>query len=156
MVDRKKAMIKQVQVLTGYLNFLTRAIFLGRTFTRRMYTKCAQMEEGKNQKKLRPHHHVKVDEEFKFDCQVWITFLTYFCDNAVCCPMVDLDKRTLHVDVLHLTSGASTNTNLGFGTMWNSGCLQSRSLDTLKVATPALNIWSYLPYWLLSSPGVSK
>ena len=120
MVDRKKTMIKQVQVLTGYLNFLTRAIFLGRTFTRRMYTKCAQMEVGKNQKKLRPHHHVKVDEEFKFDCQVWITFLTYFCDNAVYCPMVDLDKRTLHVDVLHFTSGASANTNLGFGAMFGT------------------------------------
>ena len=32
-LDHKKATIKQLQVLTGYLNFLTKAIFAGRTFT---------------------------------------------------------------------------------------------------------------------------
>ena len=35
--DKKKATVRQLQVLTGYLNFLTRAIFPGRAFTRRIY-----------------------------------------------------------------------------------------------------------------------
>ena len=36
---KRKAMVKQLQVLTGYLNFLLRAIFAGHTFTRRIYAK---------------------------------------------------------------------------------------------------------------------
>ena len=131
MVDRKKTTIKQIQVLTGYLNFLTRAIFPGRTFTRCMYAKCAQMKQGKNQKKLLPHHHVKVDEEFKFDCQVWITFLTHFRDNAVCCPMDDLDKTTLHADILQLCQTLVQMPTLVLGQpLEYSGYLHSGNQDT--------------------------
>ena len=36
---KKKATVKQLQVLTGFLNFLTKAIPAGRTFTRCMYAK---------------------------------------------------------------------------------------------------------------------
>ena len=32
-MDKKRATVKQLQVLTGYLNFLTKATFVGRTFT---------------------------------------------------------------------------------------------------------------------------
>ena len=48
--DKKKATIKEIQVLTGYLNFLTKAIFAGCTFTRRMYAKAStyQTIQGKN------------------------------------------------------------------------------------------------------------
>ena len=33
MIDKKKVTVKQLQVLTGYMNFLTKAIFAGKTFT---------------------------------------------------------------------------------------------------------------------------
>ena len=73
----KKATIRELQQLCGYLNFLTRAIFPGRTFTRRKYAKFAdplRMQRHKiaveNQavsdsnalvkfcKNLKPHHHI--------------------------------------------------------------------------------------------------
>ena len=44
MSGKCKAMVKDLQVLTGYLNFISRAIFLGRAFTRRIYTKYANLQ----------------------------------------------------------------------------------------------------------------
>ena len=37
MCAKRKATVKELQVLSRYLNFLCKAIFPGRTFTRRMY-----------------------------------------------------------------------------------------------------------------------
>ena len=51
---RNKATIRQVQELTGYLNFLCRAVFPGRSFMRRMYAKV----NSKQGKKLKPYHHI--------------------------------------------------------------------------------------------------
>ena len=41
MKDKKKATVRDLQVLCGYLNFLKKAIHPGRAFTRRMYAKYA-------------------------------------------------------------------------------------------------------------------
>ena len=72
-VDSRKATIKQIQVLTGSLNFLTHAIVPGRVFTRGMYTKlCHTDSRGRA---LKDHHHVKIDKEFEEDCKVWTMFL---------------------------------------------------------------------------------
>ena len=38
-IDKREATVKELQKLSGYLNFLTRVIVPGRTFTRRMYVK---------------------------------------------------------------------------------------------------------------------
>ena len=40
--DSNKATVKQLQSLTGFLNFLNKAIFPGRAFTRRMYSKYSE------------------------------------------------------------------------------------------------------------------
>ena len=64
--DKRKSTVRDLQVLTGYLNFLSRAIFAGRTFTRRIYAKFT----GCKQKKLKQFHHVHLDKEFKFDIEV--------------------------------------------------------------------------------------
>ena len=118
-IDRKKATIKQIQVLTGYLNFLTKAIFPGRTFTRRMYVKCAAYEVNKTtRKKLKQHHHITLDNEFRFDCQIWSTFLHHYSDAAVCRPMVDLNE-SLTADQLQFYSDASAAKTLGFGAVFN-------------------------------------
>ena len=39
MMSKRSATIKQIQALTGILNFLNRAMVPGRVFTRRMYSK---------------------------------------------------------------------------------------------------------------------
>ena len=41
-VDKKKATILELQQLTGLLNFISRAVVLGRALTRRMYCKFAK------------------------------------------------------------------------------------------------------------------
>ena len=68
--DKRKATVKELQVLCGYLNFLSKAIFPGRAFTRRMYAKYAGVVRNSPGSKLRQYHHVRLDYEFKLDCQV--------------------------------------------------------------------------------------
>ena len=81
LVDRKKAKVLELQQLCGFLNFLNRAIFPGWAFTRRMYSKFAGVINYQNtrtgypHKKLKRHHHVRLDKEFKSDCLVWLQFL---------------------------------------------------------------------------------
>ena len=125
MIDKKKSTIKEAQTLTGLLNFLTKAIFPGRMFTRRMYAKCATHEITKTGKRLKPHHHVSVDREFKFDCQIWKTFLVHYSDTAVCHPMVDLDA-TITAHELFFYSDASASEVLGFGAVFNKHWLFAR------------------------------
>ena len=84
---KRKATVKELQVLTGYLNFLSRAIFAGRAFTRRIYAKYSQAAG-----KLKKYHHINLDREFRFDLDVWRIFLTHHQSRAVCRPMVDLDR----------------------------------------------------------------
>ena len=114
MIDRKKATVKQLQTLTGYLNFLTRSIFAGRTFTRRMYSKFTNLN-----KKLKPHHHIKLDAEFKLNCTIWQTFLTHYQELALCRPMVDVNKL-ITSDELAFYSDASANERLGMGAVYGS------------------------------------
>ena len=82
MLEKKKATVKELQQLCGFLNFLNRAIFPGRAFTRRMYAKFACG------KPLKQHHHIRLDQEFKFDCKVWETFLCSSSASVVNRPMV--------------------------------------------------------------------
>ena len=113
--DKKKATIKQLQILTGYLNFLSKAIFPGRAFTRRIYSKYS----GANHLKLKPYHHVRLDSEFKFDIEVWRIFLAHSTDKVVCRPMVDL-RSTVTAQELNFYSDASANEQLGYGAVFNN------------------------------------
>ena len=70
LTEKKRTQIKEIQTLTGYLNFLTKAIFAGCTFTRRMYAKYANLQDAKSGNKLKPHYHIRVDGEFRLDCEL--------------------------------------------------------------------------------------
>lgn len=84
MLDRKKATVKELQQLCGYLNFISQAVYPGRVFTRRMYAQYADLWKtnraitrkgsSKNTKlvKLKPHHHIRLKTEFKSDCRIWL------------------------------------------------------------------------------------
>ena len=43
-----------------------------------------------NEYKLKQHHHVRLDCEFKLDCEIWLQFLTDEMQQVVCRPMMDL------------------------------------------------------------------
>ena len=97
----------------GYLNFLTKVLFAGRTFTRRMYAKFA------NNDKLKKYHHVCLDAEFKLDCKIWQMFLLHYQDLALCRPMVDLNKFASAIQ-LSFSSDASANKELGAGAVFGN------------------------------------
>ena len=124
MIDRKKATVKQLQSLCGFLNFLGKAIFLGRTFTRRMYAKYSSFvsldsTHKHKQSKLKPHHHICLDAEFKKDCATWLDFLEGSLQSVVNRPMVDLMGRLKTSQDIFFYSDASAAESLGFGCILN-------------------------------------
>ena len=120
MLSRSKAMVKELQALCGFLNFLGRAIFPGRVFTRRMYAKFGNIVTNKGklmtQYKLKPHHHVRLDAEFKRDCKVWLDFLTSDLKLVVNRPMIDLSVVVQAIDI-GFFSDASAAARLGFSSL---------------------------------------
>ena len=124
LMAKTKVTVKELQILCGFLNFLGWAIFPGRAFTRRMYAKYSKcVTFGGNQKKrekmLKPHHHVRLDKEFKNDCEVWLQFLTDQQTQAIVNkPMVDLSE-SLTAEQLVFYSDASANKKFGFGCIFN-------------------------------------
>ena len=96
LTGKKKATIKQLQVLTGYLNFLIRAIFPGRVFTRRMYAKYSKESCARQGNKLKSYHHIKLDNEFRFDCEVWRIFLSIVLTMQYAGQWLICQKQWLH------------------------------------------------------------
>ena len=125
LINSKEATIKELESLAGLLNFLNRAIFPGRAFTRRMYAKFTGMIElwGKHRKcevnkKMQKYHHVRLDGEFKDDCWVWRSFLSGG-NWAVCRPMVDFEVEH-NSQTLNFFTDATKGKQLGFGGIYNS------------------------------------
>ena len=87
-LSKKNATIKEVQSLTGLLNFLGKAIVPGRAFTRRMYPKLKTT--NRLGVELKSYHHVRITEEFKSDCNMWLLFLTHSHVSQLCRPFLDL------------------------------------------------------------------
>ena len=108
--DKKKSTVKHLQVLTGFLNFLSRAVVPGRAFTRRIYSKFANLDRSK----MKHYHHVSLDKEFKFDCEIWRFFLENAKNLAICRPMIDLNKFESATELCFYTD-SSANEKLGCG-----------------------------------------
>ena len=138
LLKKKKATVWELQQLCDYLNFLIRAIFPGRVFTRQMYSKFAGITQAKAwimarsrnepnthisiSKKLKPYHHICLDREFKLDGEVWLQFLSMDSMTAVNRPMIDLARQPVPPTDLNFYSDASTNPELGFGCIYNNRC----------------------------------
>ena len=134
--------------MTGFLNFLNRAIVPGRAFMRRMYAKFTGLD-----KKLKPHHHIKVDTEFKSDCKMWLQFLSYDV-SMVSRPYVDLSVPCETAENLKFTSDATANEVLGFGTIfdnqWTFGRWEDGFINSMN---HQLNSWNSMHYALGYSCG---
>lgn len=118
LIRSKKITVKQLQKLTGLLNFFCRAVVPGRAFTRRLYAKM---------KGLQKHHHLRVDKELKSDSRMWLQFLEM--DQAVCRPFLDFD-RIIHADEIEFfTDGALDDWRVGvggcFGNHWFSKTIRT-------------------------------
>ena len=116
-LDKKKATLKDLEKLASHLNFLNRAIVPGRALTRRMYAKFSGMT------KLKPHHHITLDKEFKLDYKVWEVFLSG--DDSVMRPFIDMSEKVT-ADQLNFYSDASANRDLGFGAIFKNRWIFSK------------------------------
>ena len=110
--NSSKLTIKIIQKLTGTLNFLSRAIIPGRTFTRSLYDKLKKYDS--KGRMLKSYHHVNLNKTFKSDCEVWEYFLTNATLTELCRPFVDLDQ-SVHSVKLHFATDATLNPDLGMG-----------------------------------------
>ena len=147
LVDKKKATVKEIQQLCGYLNFLNKAVYPGRPYMRRMYAKYAAICEKNNAnhtnevnpKQLKLYHHIRLDKEFKQDCKIWLSFLSDpKLKNVVHRPMIDLNQFATS-DQIHFYTDASAAKKLGYGcvygTKWAYGQWES---DFIQVHKPSI------------------
>ena len=107
---KKSAMVHEIQVLEGNLNFLNKAIYPGRPFLRWMYAKYAQLFETNARLQK---YHVKIDTEFKNDCWVWELFLMH--QSAVCRPFIDIEDKMHTFKAKHIGFYTDTSKNSIFG-----------------------------------------
>ena len=164
MVSKRKATVKELQTLCRFLNFLNKAIFPGRTFTRRMYAKFskvvdlrslgqhhannAKVSSVSREYKLRQHHHVRLDGEFKLYCKVWLEFL----DNTnlydiVNRKMVDLIEPENGITKrIYFTYDASVAPHLGYGCImnnrWMYGQWKENFIQTKKPSIEYLELFA--------------
>ena len=132
MIDKKKATVKELQILCGFLNFLGKSIFPGRTFTRRMYSKFSHvMNAGiRNQNQEKPnykllqYHHVRIDQEFRDDCKTWLEFLTGELHKVVNRLMVDIQGMLTTSEEIKFYSDASASKKLSSGSILNDRWIQ--------------------------------
>ena len=113
---KKSCTVKELEQITGLLNFLGRAIVLGRAFTRRMYAKFT----GAKNIGLKGYHHIRLDSEFKKDCRMWLNFLQSPRKTGVARPFIDYYGEDVGVEVKYLLSDATAVEKLGFGVIYNT------------------------------------
>ena len=65
--DRKSSTKKELESLVGKLAFATRVVRPGKTFLRRMFELLSGIRQ--------PHHHVRLNAQFRSDLHWWATFL---------------------------------------------------------------------------------
>ena len=104
----KKIKVHQLQQLTGFLNFLGKAVVPGRAFTRRLYA----VEIDALEKDMKKHHHIPITAEIRMDLELWQTFLQH--PSIYARKFIDIDNTINSIDVDFFTD-ASANPNLGCG-----------------------------------------
>ena len=112
-------------MLAGLLNFLNKAIVPGWVFTRRIYAKYSGIIDMNENKILtvclKPHHHVKLDQEFSLDCSVWLNFLIRSENQELYRPFIDFNL-SLQADVLEFYTDAAKGASLGMGGIFGQKC----------------------------------
>ena len=115
-IDKKKLTIKEIEKLMGTLNFLTRAIYPGRVFPRRMYAKLKTTD--KTGRKLKPYHHVNLDSKFISDALIWRLFLDNSDPHHWCRPFVDCRRYETSQTLQFFTDSSAAGDKV-FGCVFN-------------------------------------
>ena len=122
-LTRCKVTVKQLQRLSGFLNFLCRAIVPGRTFMRRLYNSFSPL--------MKPHYHVNISAEIKEDLRIWLSFLEQ--PTVYSRPFIDFTE-ILTAEDLDLFTDASGKGGCGaiFGSHWFKFMWPKPFLDKCK------------------------
>ena len=105
----KKMTVLKLQQVTRLLNFLCKAIFPARSYTRHYYAKT---------KGLKQHHHVRVDNEMKEDTHIWLMFLSEE-KSVVNRPFVDFKKKLDAREIQFFIDASGSKTRRGLGCFFN-------------------------------------
>ena len=154
--DKKKSTVRDLQKLCRYLNFISKAIYPGRAFTRRMYAKFSEVlntggvPANSFQYKFKQHYHVRTDAEFKKDCDIWLLFLTDpKWSRVVNRPMVDLTLKPIDAKDISFYSDASAAESLGFGAILKDFWIRGNwGTDFMNLHNPSIE---YLELFALAA-----
>ena len=143
----RKITLNELQQVTGFLNFLCKAVVPGRAFTRRLY----HVEERAVEKNMKKHHHIRVTAEIKLDLEMWLQFLGH--PSAYARNFIDFNSLITSEDVDFYTD-ATANPELGCGGIcgndwfilqWDENFVMKHnpSINYLELyaVTIAVNLW---------------
>ncbi|XP_044179321.1 uncharacterized protein LOC122960856 [Acropora millepora] len=107
---RRKVTLRELQSLTGLLNFTCSVVLPGRAFLRRLF----DLTKGVR----RPHHRIRLSKACRKDISVWLTFLEHFNGRTFF-----LDEKWLAHVPLKLYTDAAGSKGYGaiFGRHWFYG-----------------------------------
>ena len=136
LIALKSATLKQVQSVTGMLNFACAVIEPARAFSRRLY----DITIGVTQ----PHHHIKITRSVREDLYVWRTFLLSYNRKSFF-----LDFKFLSQDLLRFYTDSSSTIGYGgvFGTHWFYGLWSPQCLRMNIALLEIYPIYLALVFW---------
>ena len=152
-IAKRKIKIKNIQKLTGTLNFLNRAMITGRAFMRRMYSKLTDLKNGMKVV-LKDYHHVTLDAEFLYDCKMWELFLSRSDQVVLCRPFMDILGSQSAKTLLFYTDASGSISKGGFGAffsgnwffgLWGTEFMQKcqPSIEFLELYALCLGIFTW-------------
>ena len=137
LLDRtsRKVTVHELQKLTGFFNFLGRAVVPGRAFTRRMY--------AYTKKEMKPHHHVRLNSELRLDMEMWQCFLHH--PSVFARPFLDF-KTSIDAQTIDMYSDSAGKAELGYGATclqsWMYGQWDPRFIKQQKPSIEYLELWA--------------
>ena len=127
----KKLTVKQLQSICGFLNFLGKMVVPGRAFTRRLYAYTASDKT----KKLKQHHHIRINSEMRKDLETWLIFLRN--PAAFSRPFIDFCNEIKSTQINWYTDASG---KIGFGGVCNNTFWMHEkwSSDFLEKCNPSI------------------
>ena len=136
LISMKSATLKQVQSVTGMLNFACAVIEPARAFSRRLYDITIGITQ--------PHHHIKITKSVREDLFVWRTFLLSYNRKSFF-----LDYRFLSQNLLRFYTDSSSTIGFGgvFGSHWFYGLWSPQCLRLNIALLEIYPIYLALVFW---------
>ena len=120
-------MLHQLQKLCSFLNFLCKAVVLGRAFLVRLYSGISPL--------LLPHHHLNITSEMRLDLEVWHTFLS--SPEVYTRPFMDFTDWTAE-NLNFYTDASGSWEKGGIGAICNDSWLYQAWNKELKLIKPSI------------------